>query len=349
MPQRLALIDAHKAARIEYTDAPLKPNEVRIRTEYASGKHGTTFGMLDGSAFTGHTFDLETRLFVEGDDWQTPPSPEKPRSFGTTGVGTVIEIGDAVTRFAVGDRVCGLMDIKETNTKPEDGTLWQLGKIDPLLALCIEPAYVAFHCVRESNLRFGDSVAIIGLGALGCLAVAIAKASGVEAIFAVDSVLKRRDWALANGATAVYDPGEKDVALAIHERTGGKGVDVAIELAGVYPALFMATRCVRVAGTVCSAGFYQGEASGMWLGREWHHNRLSMIVPHGCGFGHPPRDFPRWDERRAYDVLVAQMRQGVLSAPGLIDPIVSFENSDSILETVHQHPGSCIKFGVRFG
>lgn len=348
MPKRLALVDAHRAARIEYTDAPLKPNEVRIQVEYASGKHGTTFGMLDGTAFTGHTFDLETRLFVEGADWQTPPSAENPKSFGTTGVGTVSEIGAEVTRFAVGDRVCGLMDIKETATKPEDGTIWHLGKIDPLLALCIEPAYVAFHCVRESNVRFGESVAVIGLGALGCLAVAMAKASGAEAIFAVDSVAKRRDWALANGATAVFDPTDGDVALKIHELTGKKGVDVAIELAGVYPALFLATRCVRVAGTVCSAGFYQGEAKGMWLGREWHHNRLSMIVPHGCGFGHQPRDFPRWDERRAYDAIVSLMRQGMLKAPGLIDPLVSFDDADTILETVHNHPGSSIKFGVRF-
>lgn len=348
MPKRLALVDAHRAARLDYTDAPLKPNEIRIQMEYASGKHGTTFGMLDGSAFTGHTFDQETRLFVEGADWQTPPSPENPRSFGTTGVGTVTEIGAEVTRFAVGERVCGLMDIKETSTKPEDGTVWHLGEIDPLLALCIEPAYVAFHCVRESNVRFGDSVTVIGLGALGCLAVAMAKASGAEAIYAVDSVAKRREWALANGATAAFDPMDGDVALKIHDLTGKKGVDVAIELAGVYPALFLATRCVRVAGTVCSAGFYQGEAKGMWLGREWHHNRLSMIVPHGCGFGHPPRDFPRWDERRAYDAIVSLMRQGVLTAPGLIDPLVSFADADTILETVHNHPGSSIKFGVQF-
>lgn len=348
MPKRLALVDAHRAARIDYADAPLLPGEVRVQTEWASGKHGTTFGMIDGSAFTGQTFDLDTRLFVPGDDWQAPPSPDAPRSFGTTGVGTVTETGADVTRFAVGDRVFGLMDIKETATKPETGTLWHLGDIDPLLALCLEPAYVAFHCVRESNIRFGESVAVIGLGALGCLAVAMAKAGGAEAIYAVDGVAKRRDWATKNGATAAFDPADGDVALKIHALTGGKGVDVAIELAGVYPALHLATRCVRVAGTVCSAGFYGGEARGMWLGREWHHNRLTMIVPHGCGFGHPPRDAPRWDERRAYDALVSLMRQGTLTAPGLIDPVVRFADADTVLETAHNHPGSCIKFGVRF-
>ena len=177
----------------------------------------------------------------------------------------------------------------------------------------------------------------------------VLQASGAEAIFAVDTVQKRRDWAMANGATAAFNPEtDGDIAQKIHDATGKKGVDVAIELAGVYPALFLATRCVRVAGTVCSAGFYQGEAKGMWLGREWHHNRLTMIVPHGCGFGTPPRDFPRWDERRAYDALVSLMRQGTLSAPGLIDPVVAFNDADDILQTVHDHPDGSIKFGVRF-
>jgi len=42
------------------------------------------------------------------------------------------------------------------------------------------------------------------------------------------------------------------------------------------------------------------------------------------------------------------MRQGVLTAPGLIDPIVSYTDADTILETVHNYPGSSIKFVVRF-
>jgi hypothetical protein len=53
---------------------------------------------------------------------------------------------------------------------------------------------------------------------------------------------------------------------------------------------------------------------GLWLGREWHHNRLNIVVPHGCGWGHPPRDYPGWDSRRAQDVLVDMMRRGVFKA-----------------------------------
>jgi threonine dehydrogenase-like Zn-dependent dehydrogenase len=189
---------------------------------------------------------------------------------------------------------------------------------------------------------------VIGLGALGLLAVRMAVQGGAETVFAVDVLPNRRAWAAAHGADRVFSPADGDVALEIHELTGGKGVDVAIELAGAYPALNTALRSVRVGGTVCSAGFYQGEARGLWLGREWHHNRPTIIVPHGCGWGHPPRDYPRWDERRAYDCIVSMMRKGKLTAPGLIDPVVSLDQGPEVFRQIREMPGDVIKYAIRF-
>jgi threonine dehydrogenase-like Zn-dependent dehydrogenase len=237
--------------------------------------------------------------------------------------------------------------VRETNICAEDW-LWSLGQLDPYLALCIEPAYVAFHCIREANVRFGESVAIIGLGAIGLLAVQMARQGGAEQIFALDPLPGRRAWAAQNGAHHTLDPREGDAALEIHRLNGGAGVDVVIELAGVYPALQTAIRCTRLGGTICSAGFYQGEANSLWLGREWHHNRLTMLVPHGCGWGHPPRDYPRWDQKRAYDCIVSMMRQDRLTAPGLIQPVVPLEDGPEVFRLIEQEPDKVIKYAVRF-
>jgi threonine dehydrogenase-like Zn-dependent dehydrogenase len=239
------------------------------------------------------------------------------------------------------------MDVRETNICHED-RLWELRDLDPYLALCMEPAYVAFHCIRESPVRFGDSVAVIGLGALGLLAVRIAVQAGAETVFAVDPMPNRRDWAAENGADHVIDPEEEDAALKVHQLNGGPGVDVAIELAGKYPALYTAIRCARIGGTVCSAGFYQGEAHDLWLGRGWHQNRLTMIVPHGCGWGHLPRDYPGWDGQRAYDCIVSMMRKGKLTAPGLICPVVPIEGGPEVFRLMEHEPDKVIKFAVRF-
>ncbi|HXV44208.1 MAG TPA: zinc-binding alcohol dehydrogenase, partial [Anaerolineae bacterium] len=313
MPRRLAITGPHQVEILEYEAPPLQAHQVLVKTELASGKHGTTKALFDNLNFRGQRFDPDMHLFVEAEEGGgAPTSRDNPLNTGTTGVGVVTAVGPEVTSWQIGDRVLGLMDVREINICAED-RLWPLGEIDPYLALCIEPAYVAFHCVRESNIRFGESVAVIGLGAIGLLAVRMAAQGGAEKIFALDPLLGRRTWAAQNGAHYTLNPRESDVALEIHRLTDGAGVDVVIELAGVYPALQTAIRCARVGGTICSAGFYQGESSSLWLGREWHHNRLTMIVPHGCGWGHLPRDYPRWDQKRAYDAIVSLMRQGRLT------------------------------------
>ena len=133
---------------------------------------------------------------------------------GTSGVGSIIRGRvQEVSDWKVGDRVISFLDVSETNTiiaqrqdywaGPPlwlDGCIWHLGDIDPLLALCFEPAFVSFHCIRESNVRFGDTVAVIGLGAIGLLAVRIAALTGAEQIFAVDPLPNRRELALDYGA-----------------------------------------------------------------------------------------------------------------------------------------------------
>ncbi|MBC7814337.1 MAG: zinc-binding alcohol dehydrogenase [Burkholderiales bacterium] len=347
MPRRLAITGPYQIELLDYEDPALTANQVLVKTELASGKHGTTTAQFDNRSFSGQRFDESLRLFVEDDSAVSLPTREAPWPMGTTGVGTVIAVGSGVTRWQVGAKVFGLMDIRETNVCEQE-RLWALGDIDPLATLCIEPAFVAFHCVRESNVRYGDSVAVIGLGALGLLAVAMARESGAETVIGIDLVVKRRELALKLGADYALDPRGEDVAVRTHQLTGGAGVDVAIELGGAYQALQTAIRCARMAGTVCSAGFYQGEAHSLWLGREWHHNRLTMIVPHGCGWGHVPRDYPRWDRWRAYDTLASMLRKGRLPALGLIDPILPFEQGATIFDAIRDHSEAVIKYAIRF-
>jgi threonine dehydrogenase-like Zn-dependent dehydrogenase len=334
---------------MEYEDRPLEGHEVLIRTELASGKHGTTTAMMDDVNFRGQEFHLDMHLFADARPGADRPQPtrEKPWGTGNAGVGVVIELGSEVTRWKVGERVFGSIDIRETNICRED-RLWALGDLDPQLAACLEACNVPFHCIRESNVRFGDTVAVVGLGALGLLAVKMARLAGAERVFAVEPLANRRELAIRYGADAAFDPGDGDVPLSIHQLLGGRGVDVAIETAGAYAALHTAIRCARVGGTVCSAGFYQGEAKALWLGREWHHNRLTIVVPYGCGWGNYPREYPYWDDRRAQDAIVSLMRQGRLTAPGLLDPIVPIHKGPDVWALIENDPGQVVKYAVLF-
>lgn len=347
MPQRLAITGLFEASILEYEDRPLASTEVKVRTELASGKHGTTFGMFDHRTFDGMRFEVERHVFVDDDNDPKAgqPTVDKPWTTGTTGVGIVEEIGSDVTKYSVGDRVFGLMDVRETNIVSQEN-LWVLGEIDPLIALCIEPAYVSIHCVRESNIRYGDRVAVVGLGALGLLAVSIAREAGAETIIAMDLLPARRDLAIKFGADHVFDPRDGNMGILTRDLTHDMGVDVAIELSGVYVGLSTAVAITRVGGLICSAGFYQGEANSIFLGREWHHNRLTMIVPHGCGWGHEPRDFPYWDMHRAYDTIASMMRKGRLKADGIINKTYALHEAASVFKDIKDNPNEIIKYAV---
>lgn len=346
MPRRLVATAPHVIEVEEFTPKPLPPTRLRVRTELASGKHGTVTAMFDGRNFEGQAFDPDLRLFRPAPQAPGRARP-KPSVIGTTGVGVVIEVGRKVTRFAPGDRVIGLMGVSELN-QVEEANAWHLGAADPLEALCVEPAYVAFHAVREAGLRFGDTVAVHGLGAIGLVAVQMARRAGAARVIAVDPLARRRDWAAAHGADAVIDPLAEDAPLRVRALTGGAGVDVAIEAAGSYAALEAALKSARVGGTVSAAGFYQGEARGVWLGREMHHNRLTLVVPHGCGWGHEPRDFPRWSHGRTYATLVAMLQERRLDLGGLIHPLVSLDEAPGVWRRIEAAPGEVLKFGVRF-
>ena len=236
------------------------------------------------------------------------------------------------------DRRCGWMAV-----------IWHLGDIDPLDALCFEPAFVSFHCIariQRALRRYGRRHRV--LGAIGLLTVRLAALSGAEQIFAVDPLPKRRELALDYGAHHALDPFELDAALEIHKLSGGLGVDVAIELSATYAGLHSAIRATRMEGTICASGVYLGEGRGLWLGHEFHRNRLTMIVPHGCFLGHKPRDYSRWDEYRAYDAIISMMRQGALTAPGLIQPLVSLDDGPAVWDLVVNEPAEVVKFGIRF-
>ncbi len=64
MPIKAVFNEKHQAALLEYDDRPLAPNEVRIQTEYASGKHGTTMLLMDGRNRQGQYWDATNRLFL---------------------------------------------------------------------------------------------------------------------------------------------------------------------------------------------------------------------------------------------------------------------------------------------
>jgi L-iditol 2-dehydrogenase len=116
----------------------------------------------------------------------------------------------------------------------------------------LEPTGVAIHALDLAHLRSGMTVAVIGCGPIGLLAVQLARRAGAEQVLAIDPLAHRRVVAGALGADLVGTPGEAvDLAAELGD---GKGIDVAIEIAGNDAAVACALEVVRPGARVVLAG-----------------------------------------------------------------------------------------------
>src|SRR4051812_34984410 len=93
-------------------------------------------------------------------------------------------------------------------------------------------ASTSLHALRRARLSGGESAAVFGVGGLGMAAIQLARALGAIDVYAVDIHRSKLDVATSLGAIAV-DASRGDAADAIRELTGGRGVDVALELIGL--------------------------------------------------------------------------------------------------------------------
>ncbi|MBM7598907.1 alcohol dehydrogenase [Virgibacillus halotolerans] len=107
--------------------------------------------------------------------------------------------------------------------------------------------------VNTANMKFGSTVAVIGLGGVGLSALLGAVASGANRIIALDINEGKLKQAKEFGATDVFNSSDENVIEAIKEATGG-GVDYAFETAGAVPAIEVAYGITKRGGTTITTG-----------------------------------------------------------------------------------------------
>jgi threonine dehydrogenase-like Zn-dependent dehydrogenase len=371
MPRELVATAPRTPVLREYDEPALGPTDIRIRTELASPKHGTELVGYRNDPVASRPYDPEWGAVI-------PRQPDEalasfPRRLGNMAVGTVTEIGPEVTRFAVGDRVFGHFPIRETQTVDQSRADPLPEGLSPQAALCLDPVVMAL-AMRDANIKLGDRVAVFGLGAIGLIAVQLARLAGAAEVIAVDPLANRREIALALGADVALDPtdGDGDAGLAIRRLTregappaepepprritGGYveelsqrsqlGVDVAVEASGSIRALQQAIRATRFGGTVCVISFYGGDARGLLLGEEFHINELTLVSARSQSL--PMRDAPAWTLERMVHLGLDWLAEGRIRTEGIISPIVAFEESVEAYRMIDEHPERSIKLGIRF-
>ncbi len=124
----------------------------------------------------------------------------------------------------------------------------------------------AWFGARNADIKPGSSVAVIGLGPIGLMAVDSAFVMGAHVVYAIDPIPERRAMAEASGAIALHP----DEALErIKQDTRGTKVDCAVEVVGSDATVDFALRLVRRRGTVSVIGVQQSRRFAFPLERAF--------------------------------------------------------------------------------
>ncbi|PAT01425.1 L-threonine 3-dehydrogenase [Candidatus Izimaplasma bacterium ZiA1] len=241
----------------------LEDHEVLIKVEYTS---------VCGTDYHIYTYD----------DW-SKNRLKLPLTAGHEFAGTVVKLGKDVTRVKLGDRVsaethiiCGECEfclrgdghICE-NTKiigvDTDGCFAEYVKIpamncfinspdaNPLLLSVQEPLGNAVHTMSHFGVE-DKTVAVVGCGPIGLMAVNVSKAYRAKKIIAIEINEYRRNLAKELGADVVINPLEEDVVARVLEETGGRGVDVVGEFSGNKHAIEQAFKYIKAGGGMSMLG-----------------------------------------------------------------------------------------------
>jgi alcohol dehydrogenase len=235
------------------------------------------------------------------------PTMAEGRILGHEAVGTVEEVGSAVSNVKVGDRVlvscissCGrcrycregmygqcingggwilghLIDgtqAEKVRVPFADNSTYRIpaGVTDEEVLMLADILPTGYEVgVLNGAVRPGDTVAVVGAGPIGLAAMTTAQFFAPANIVAIDLADSRLEAAKQFGATVTINPQREDAVEIVRSMTDGLGADVAIEAVGVPATFEQCTRLIRPGGTVANVGVH-GTPATLHLEELWIRN-----------------------------------------------------------------------------
>ena len=275
---------------------------------------------------------------------------EASTTLGYSAAGIVVEVGEDVSEFQVGDRVAcagvGFASHAEVLSVPKN--------------LCVHlPECVSFDCgafgtlgaialqgVRLAEPTLGESIVVIGLGLVGQLTVQLLKANGCR-VFGLDLDPERVQLAIELGADEAAISNDESAKM-IDSWTRSRGADAVLITAATdsnQPVEF-AAKISRLKGRVVIVGM-----TGLDIPRQPFFSRelkLTISMSYGPGRYDPDyeergHDYPlayvRWTEKRNIEAFVELIGSGKLNVERLITHRFPIENAESAYQLISGNVG----------
>lgn len=281
---KAGVVHAREDIRYEDIATPVpKKGEVLIKVKY-TGICGSDIPRVNGDAC--HFF---------------------PNVLGHEFSGTVVEVGEDVTKLSVGDRVAGVPlvpcmeceDCQKGNYSlckhysfigsrafgsfaeyvvvPERNAVKFGDEVSFEQGAFFEPATVALHGLERVDYKGGKTVAILGGGTIGLLVMQWAKIFGAKKVVVFDIANERLELGKKLGATGGINTLEPDFMDQAMEMTDGKGFDYVYETAGNTITMKMAFKLAANKAQICFIGTPTKELS--FTVQEWENmNRKEFTM-----------------------------------------------------------------------
>ena len=262
---------------------------------------------------------------------------DEPLPLGYCNAGEVIEVGEGVSEYSVGDRVASNGHHAEFVCVPQNLVAKIPDNVSYEEAAFTVIGAIALQGIRLVNPTLGEKVVVIGLGLIGLITAELLLANGCQ-VSGFDFDSKKVELARAKGINA-FDSANIDVVKTIEEITGNVGADAVIITASTKSndVIGQAAQMSRKKGRIVLIGVI-----GLNLNRsDFFKKELTFQV--SCSYG-PGRydeayeskgqDYPigyvRWTEQRNFVAILHTLSTGKLNVKSLITERVPLENYQQV-------------------
>lgn len=281
-----------------------------------------------------------------------PPFIELPMVLGHENVGTVVEVGEGVSDYKVGDKllcgppsacadVCPSCKRGETNIcingfpstagigGPDGGyseyflvrdvahtMLIKIPEgVDPKDAVLFDVICVSLHGIRKSNFKLGDNVVVSGTGPIGLAAIQFLKAGGANKIIVLGTNSAKEPLLKKYGADYFINSKEcGDLGAEIRKILGSPvGADIVYECAGNTASLANCVyQCVKPGGQVMVIGTIQ--------------EPMANLVPGQFSIHEPDMNFSFVYTAEEVQMYLDMLAAGKIEFPGMVTDIIALDD-----------------------
>ena len=196
----------------------------------------------------------------------------------------------------------------------------------------------AVSVIQDASPLIGERALIVGLGTVGLLTAEILCLFPLTLIIAIDPYSIRRERAEKLGCTT-FSPEESDLPEKIRKLSGGKGVDMAINVSGSDRGLQLAIDALCYEGRAVEASWYGSRKVQLELGNRFHRQRLTVRSSQVSNIN--PTLAGRWDKKRRMACVLDLLER--VRPSKYITHRFALHNASDAFEQIHKRPDETIQ------